>query len=79
MNGEIGNAPVFVKINEYKTVATTLDAIRAKLADAKDNLGKISDIKAQEDSELREWESSLGEIDKKVEEINKALFEHPSA
>lgn len=78
MNGDIGSAPVFVKINDYKSVANTLDIIKNKLADIKSNLGKISEIKSQEDSEIREWESSLDEVGRKVDDIHKALFEQPN-
>lgn len=72
---ELGNAPIFVKIREYKNIVNVLDLVKNKLTDARNNLNKINEIKIQEDSELKEWETSLNEIEKKVEEINKALFE----
>lgn len=75
---ELGNAPIFVKIGEYKNIVNVLDLIKNKLTDARNNLNKINEIKTQEDSELKEWETSLNETEKKVEEINKVLFEQPT-
>ena len=68
-------APVFVRIDEYKDVLEIMGLIKNKLNEARDTLGKINELKNEEDSELEIWDSTLEEIEKKVEQIDKELFE----
>ena len=75
---DVGNAPVFVKVDEYKDVLDIVGLLKDKLQEAKGTLGKINDLKNQEDAELEAWSSTLNEIGKKVEYIEKALFEPES-
>jgi hypothetical protein len=73
-----GEAPVFVKVEDYKDVLDMLDLIKDKLEQAKNILGNINEIKNEEDSELNLWESTLNEVEKKVHNIDKVLFEPES-
>lgn len=68
-------AQVFVKIDEYKDVLNTVGLIKDKLNEAKGTLGKIKELKHQEDSELERWDSKLSEIEGRIEGIDKILFE----
>ncbi len=67
-------ASVFVKIDEYKGVLGIAGMIKNKLEEAKKTLGKINDLKSEEDSELESWSNTLNDIEKKIEFIDKALF-----
>lgn len=67
--------PVYVKIDEYKGVLDVVNLIKAKIKQARDIIGKINDLKNEEDSELNVWESSLTEIEDKIGYIDKTLFE----
>jgi len=71
----MGEAPLFVKIDEYKDVLDIIGMIRNKLDDAKKTLAKINELKNGEDAELESWSKALNEIEKKVSFIDKALFE----
>jgi len=71
-------APVFVKIDEYKDVLDITGMIRNKLDEAKRTLGKVNELKNQEDSELGSWSNALNEIERKIDFIDKALFEPES-
>lgn len=75
---KIGKAPVFVKIDEYKDILDILELIKDKLGEAKRTLGNINALKNEEDSELELWSSTLNEIEKKVESIDRTLFEPES-
>lgn len=66
---------VFVKIDEYKDILRTVGLIKSKLNDAKTTLQKVKELKSQEDAELEGWSSKLGEIEGKIEGIDKILFE----
>ena len=67
--------PVFVKIDEYNDVLSLLKTIKRKLSEAKDTLAKIHDLKNEEDHQLEMWQSTLGEVEKKVDFIDHSLNE----
>lgn len=73
-----GEAPVFVRIDDYKDILDVLDLIKDRLAEAKRTLADINELKNDEDSELELWSSTLNEIDKKLEDIDRTLFEPES-
>jgi uncharacterized cysteine cluster protein YcgN (CxxCxxCC family) len=68
-------APVFVKIDEYKDVADTVSLMREKIAQAKFLLDKIAEIKAKEDSELAIWSKELEDVEARVHNIDRIIFE----
>jgi len=67
-------APIFIKIDQYKNVLEIIEVLKAKVREAKNQLGKIQQLKNQEDAELEEWSSELGEIEKRIEGIDKSLL-----
>tara|TARA_B100001971_G_C18050054_1_gene462334 strand:+ start:64 stop:297 length:234 start_codon:yes stop_codon:yes gene_type:complete len=73
-----GEAPVFVKIDDYKEVLDVLDLIKDKLGEAKRTLADINELKNDEDSEIELWSSTLNEIEKKLGDIDRTLFEPES-
>ncbi len=73
-----GEAPVFVKIEDYKGVIDVLELIKNKLAEAKRALADINELKNDENTELGSWSSTLDEIERKVDDIDKVLFEPES-
>lgn len=68
-------APVFVKVDEYKEILDVLDMIRNKIKEIKSNLNSINSLKNEENAELAMWNNAVAEIEKKVESIDKLLFE----
>lgn len=73
-----GGAPVFVKVDDYKDVLDMIELIKDKLGQAKKTLEDINELKNEENSELDLWESTLNEVEKKVHDINRVLFEPES-
>ena len=67
--------PIFVKIEGYKDVLDTINAIKMKITDAKDVLSQLSDLKAQEDAEIENWKSELEDVERKMNFIDSSLFE----
>ena len=67
-------APIFIKIDQYKNVLDIIEVLKAKVREAKNQLGKIQQLKNQEDSELEEWSSELMEIEKRIEGIDTSLL-----
>lgn len=66
---------VFVRIDRYREIYDMVTEIRSKLEDAKQVLKRITDIKSQEDTELKEWQNELMTADQKLTEITRALSE----
>ena len=71
-------APVFVKIDDYKDILDVLDLIKDRLGEAKRTLADLNELKNDEDSELELWNSTLEEIDRKLSDIDRTLFEPES-
>ena len=74
----MAEAPVFIKVEDYKDVLDVLDLIKDRLAEAKRTLADINELKNDEDAELELWSSTLNEIERKVEGIDRTLFEPES-
>lgn len=68
-------APVFVKIDEYRDILDVINVIKSKINDARHVLKRINELKAEEDNEVDLWTSNIGEVERKVEMIDKTLFE----
>jgi len=71
----MNNTPIFIKIDSYKEVLDIIDVVKAKLDKSKSILKQINQIKAEEDEELLEWQTTLDNISDKVYFIDKTLFE----
>ncbi len=74
----MAEAQVFVKIDNYKDILSTVGIIKDRLDNAKNTLARVRELKNQEDSELENWDGKLNEVESKIEEIDRILFE-PSA
>ena len=48
----VGSMPVYVRVEEYKDVLDMMNMIKSKLAEAKETLGKLNELKNEEDAEL---------------------------
>ncbi|MBN1386447.1 hypothetical protein JW968_05750 [Candidatus Woesearchaeota archaeon] len=69
------NAPVYVRVEEYRDVLDAMNIIKAKINKAKATLAKLNELKNKEDNELAYWKNALDDVDKKVVYIDKSLFE----
>ncbi|MBW2997331.1 hypothetical protein KY349_03255 [Candidatus Woesearchaeota archaeon] len=67
-------APVFVKVDEYKDVLDVLDLVKNKIQQAKATIHEINDLKNQEDSEIAIWANEIADIERKVEFIDQTLL-----
>jgi len=68
-------APVFVKIDDYKEVLDVLDLARDKLKQARDTLDRIDAIKQKEDAEFVEWRTAVDEIERKLDGVDSTLLQ----
>jgi hypothetical protein len=70
--------PIFVRIDEYKDVLDVMHMIKNKIEEAKEILGRVNELKNEEDAELELWNTGLEEVERKIVFVDKILFE-PSA
>ena len=68
-------APVFVKVNEYKEIIDVLDMVKSKLEEVRNTLGSVNELRNEEDSEISMWNATIDDIEKKIEDIDKMMFE----
>jgi hypothetical protein len=66
--------PVFVKIEEYEEILNILDVIKHKIEVTKTTLGKLKELKGEEDREIEAWTANLDNISRKMIDIDKTLF-----
>lgn len=69
------HAPIFVKIDDYKEIRSTIDTIKAKLGEARSMLVKAEDLRKRENEELTQWDAALVEVEQKVSKIDENLVE----
>lgn len=75
MHEQRSGAPVFVKIEEYKEILDVLEMIKSKISEIRETLGGINSLRNEEDAELSMWNNTINEIEKKIEGIDKIMFE----
>lgn len=72
---ETEEKPLFVKINRYERVVSSITEIKRKLNQTRDILSEIKAIKDQEDAKLQEWYDSLEEVKEKILRVDQILAE----
>ena len=68
-------AKIFVKLDEYKEILNTFNILKNNLDEARETINKINELKNSEDAELDLWYSELEEIERKVNIMDKSMFE----
>ncbi len=67
--------PIYVRIEEYRDVLDVVNMLKNKLEEAKNVLAKLNELKNEEDIELERWENGLAAVERKIQFIDKTLFE----
>ena len=68
------DGPVFVKIEDYKSVNDVLAQISKKLDESKQLLSDIDNLKKQEDIFIDKWKNTLDELEKRKSNISNLLY-----
>jgi peptidoglycan hydrolase CwlO-like protein len=67
--------PLYVKIEDYKDIVDIMTLIRKKIQDAKGILNSINNLKNEEDVEIEQWNMNIEEINKKIDFLDRTLFD----
>lgn len=68
-------ASIFVKVDEYREILDVLDMVKSKIKEIRATLGNINTLRNEEDAELVMWNNTISDIEKKIEDIDKLMFE----
>jgi hypothetical protein len=71
----MSDMPVFVKVEDYKDALDVMNMVRLKIEDAKKTLEKIHELKSEEDTELELWHTTIEEVERKIDFVDKTLSE----
>ena len=75
MREQRSGMPVFIKVDEYKEILDVLDMIKNKIKEIKGTLDNINSLRNEENAELSMWNNAISEIERKIDGIDKLLFE----
>ena len=75
MREQRSGMPVFVKVDEYKEILDVLEMIKSKIKEIRVALGDINALRNEEDAELAMWNNTINEIEKKIDGIDRIMFE----
>lgn len=69
------DAPVFVKINQYKDLTAILNKIQTRLEATDKLIEQLETVKDEEDRRIQEWKESLELVRNKVATVGSALHQ----
>ena len=69
----MNDMPVFVKVEDYKDALDMMNIIRLKIEDAKKTLERVHELKSEEETELELWHTTIEEVERKIDFIDKTL------
>lgn len=67
-------APVFVKIEQYKELTKVLESVDSKIREATAMLEHLEQLKAEEDAQLQTWAENLQSVKERSDDLHKSLF-----
>jgi histidyl-tRNA synthetase len=69
------DAPIFVKVNEYKNLTAILTKIQSRIEATSKMIDQLDAIKNEEDQRIQEWKDSLDMVQSKVNTVSTALHQ----
>ncbi len=66
--------PIFVKVDEYDDIKEIIGLIKSKIAESKETLRKVHQLKEQEEQEIHFWAGELDDVERKIANIDSTLF-----
>jgi hypothetical protein len=69
------NAKVFVQLNKYREIVSTVNKMENRIGDLQESIIKIKDIRSKEHDLIESWNNLLTEAKSKIEEVHRKLPE----
>jgi hypothetical protein len=67
------SAKVFVQLNKYREIVSTVNKMENRIGDLQDSITKIKDIRGKERDLIESWNNLLTEAKSKIEEVHRKL------
>ena len=67
---------VFVKIDDFREVAGTVESLKAKIREVRATLSKVEEMREKEREALEHWRSAIDDVEDKIHSLNADLLEH---
>ena len=71
----MNDMPVFVNVVDFNDALDVMNMIRLKIEDAKKTLEKVHELKSEEETEIELWHTSIEEVERKIDFVDKTLSE----
>ena len=68
-------APVFVKLDDYKKIMSSVDMVKKQIVQIKKTLQKIDELRVNEETELIGWKDNIAHIEEEIAYVDASLFE----
>lgn len=68
-------SPVFIKIEEYRKVLDTVDALKKQIVTIRKTITDINKLRDEEQEELTQWTQRVDDIEQKILLVDNVLFE----
>lgn len=75
MDTQKKDMPLFIKIENYNEIKELMNMIKKKVEESKDYLGRIYELKEEEDKIIEGWDNILQSLEEKMEFIDGKLVE----
>ncbi|HLC98899.1 MAG TPA: hypothetical protein VJC00_02725 [Candidatus Nanoarchaeia archaeon] len=66
--------PIFIRLEEFNDISDTLNIIKGKIAEAKEAISRINQLKQEEEAEIDLWSKELDEVEKKMSVVDSNLL-----
>ncbi|MBI2147872.1 hypothetical protein HYU19_05380 [Candidatus Woesearchaeota archaeon] len=67
--------PLFVKVQQYDDAKEVIGIVQQKLNEARQTIGKIHDLRHQEEEELNKWSADLSHVEERIQLMQKTFSE----
>jgi hypothetical protein len=67
--------PIFVAVDDFKSLAANTNFIRSKLVEAEEYLQRLTDLKNQELKAFDKWKKTLENVESKLSYVDKVIAE----
>lgn len=65
--------PMFVSLDDYRTIMEHSNRVRAKLMESEDFLKHLNEIKVEEEKTFAKWQSQLEDIERKLGHVDRII------
>lgn len=65
--------PAFVSVDEYRTIMSHSDRVRAKLSEAEEFMQRLNEIKNEEEKAFDKWRGQLEDVERKLGQIDRLI------